>query len=791
MPSAALGTLEFGRVLEVVAEFASGPLGAERVRARRPLVDPVLIAADLAPVAELLVVYQRGESVDVPPVPDLGSALARLRVEGSALSGQEIALFKQTIVAARVAASELRRVAEDAPGAAALVVPLPERAVDTRLAESVDDEGAVLDTASPALFRARREIHAARERLVKKLETVLKHLDGQAAPSGAQVTIREGRYVIPVRRDSRSRPEGIVHDESASHGTLFVEPTAAIEFGNALRSAVVAAERELLKVLRELTELLRPLADQIAAAHEMCVAGDDLLARTRYAHAVKATPPAIGGGELTLVAARHPLLLARGLEVVPFDLSLDPEERTLLISGPNAGGKTVLLKTVGLAVAMAQSGIVPPVGPGTRLPVVARLFADIGDHQSIAADLSTFSAHVATLRTILAVAGRDSLVLMDEVGSGTDPAEGGALAAATLRVLTRRGARTVVTTHLGALKTLAGDVPGLVNGSLEFDADLLRPTFRFRKGVPGRSYGLAIARRLGVDAEVLDLAEADVPEQERTLDRLLAVVETRGREVERREREAADREAALEAREAATAATAEAQAIRDKELKRREKDAEKLARQETRRHLLEARTKVEEALKLAQGAAVDAERAKEARRVIEDAVAAERAALDATDRDEERELPDVTLVVGQRVRLGSGATGVVHELRSDGKAVVALGAVKVVAPAAELVALAGAARPPRESRHDAADYSAPEAAFEIDLRGMRGDEAAQVTLAALDAAVLAENPYLRIIHGMGTGVVRDRVRQVLKADRRVARFDYAPRNQGGTGVTIAELGGGS
>lgn len=780
--------LDLDQVLDVVAGHARGPLGAERVRRRRPHDDPVVARLELAPVAELLTLWDRGVVIDVPPVPEVGPVLARLRVEGSVLNGVELAALKQSLAAARIAVAELKRIETEAPLVAALAVPLPDRKLDQRLADAINDEGEVLDTASPALFRARREIHAARDRLVKKLETVLRNLDGQAAPAGAQVTIRGDRYVIPIRRDSRQRPEGIVHDESASHGTLFVEPTAAIESGNALRAAVVEAEREELKVLRELTERARPDAGLLAAAHAMCVAGDDLVARVRYAHEVKAAVPTIGSDRLVLVRARHPLLLARGLDVVPFDLSLEPGERTLLISGPNAGGKTVLLKTVGIAVQLAQSGIVPPVGPGTMLPVVDRVFADIGDHQSIAADLSTFSAHVVAVRQILATAGPDTLILMDEIGSGTDPAEGGALASAVLRSLTSRGARTIATTHLGALKSLAGEVPGIVNGSLDFDAEALKPTFRFRKGVPGRSYGLAIARRLGVDPAVLERAEREVPVQERALDELLAQVEARARELERREREVTDRESVVESREAAAAAVAEAQGIRAAELKRREKEADRLGRQEARRHLLEARARVEEALRLAQGA-VDPDKARQARRVVEDAANEAREALAAADRPTADQPVGGAVTVGRRVRLATGGTGTVREIRGDGKAVVTLGAVKVVVPLSECEPVAGP--PPKERpRSESADFASPAAAFEVDLRGMRGDEAVVVATAAIDAAILAENPYLRIIHGMGTGVVRDRVRQVLKTDRRVARFDFAPRNQGGTGVTIVEFGNG-
>ncbi|PYO77448.1 MAG: hypothetical protein DMD67_06565 [Gemmatimonadetes bacterium] len=320
-----------------------------------------------------------------------------------------------------------------------------------------------------------------------------------------------------------------MHDESATRSTVFLEPPEVIELGNALRAAEADEQREVLRVLRELTDALRPHAGAIAAAWDMCIALDDLCARARYAVEVNGFMPALATGPLEIRNGRHPLLVGEdgSGDVVPFDLVLAPDEHTVLVSGPNTGGKTVLIKAVGLLCLMAQSGIIPPIGPQSTLPLFTGVFADIGDRQSIAASLSTFSAHLAQLRDILEHAGAGSLVLLDEIGSGTDPAEGGALAAAILKTLTRRRALTLATTHLGALKQLAAETVGIVNASLQFDAETLTPTYRLLKGVPGRSYGLAIARRLGLASDVLDLAERAVPDTERALDALLATVEER------------------------------------------------------------------------------------------------------------------------------------------------------------------------------------------------------------------------------------------------------------------------
>jgi DNA mismatch repair protein MutS2 len=342
----------------------------------------------------------------------------------------------------------------------------------------------------------------------------------------------------------------------------------------------------------------------------------------------------------------------------------------------------------------------------------------------------------------------------------------------------------VVTTHLGALKTLASDVPGVINGSLEFDAEQLRPTFRFVKGVPGRSYGLAIARRLGVDSEVLAAAEALVPDGERSLDELLSQVEARARSLEEREREVAHRIADLETRELIVEQTESSHAIRERDLRRQERDAERQGRAAARKHLLDARSRVEEAIQLAQG---ESDAASRARRMVEDAARVEAEELEQLDAIDAPAAEAPTLEPGQRVRLGAGAAGTVLERRTDGKVLVAMGSVKVVVAPSDLTAVRGKPEPrPSAPRGDAP--SAPDVPDEIDLRGLTGDEAQVATIAALDAAVVADKPMLRIIHGMGTGVVRNRVRDVLQSDRRVARFDFAPRQAGGTGVTIAELG---
>jgi DNA mismatch repair protein MutS2 len=786
----ALETLEFGSVLDLVAAHAVGPLGVARVRARQPTDDLDWIRTELARAGEVAALFRRGDALLAEGIPDVTRSLSRLRVEGSVLEGVELVSVQRMLAGARRVHLDLRRVAESAPLAASLLCTLPDKAVERRLEQSLDPDGNLLDSASPRLAAARREVQTARQRLLRRLETLLRGLDSSAVAADASVTVRGNRYVIPVRRDSRSRPPGIIHDESGSAGTLFIEPSEAIELGNALREAEVEEEREVLRVLRELTGLLRPALPLIREAVEMCVAVDDLVARARYAITVEGEVPEVSAAptELQIVNGRHPLLLAGAAEVVPFDLELDRQERTLLISGPNTGGKTVLLKAVGLAAALAGSGIIPPLGAGSRLPIFRRFYVDIGDRQSIAASLSTFSAHVRMLRRVLTEADESTLILLDEIGSGTDPVEGAALAAATIASLTRRGSITLATTHLGALKELASQLPGVVNASLQFDAATLTPTYRFLKGVPGRSYGLAIARRLGVGREVLDDAEARVPAAERRLDALLAAVEERERKLRQEQLTSTERTVELDALAARLGVQQEAQTAREAELKRREKAAEREGHKQARTYLLEARQRVEEALGAARGAA-DEVAARDARRLVEEGIREEGEALEKAETTDGRTGGQADgFQPGDRVKVAGGPTGEVLEIRSDGKLVVGSGAVRMVVGSEALTAASPSARAPARPSTAAVEASqSGSAAIEIDLRGMTGDEAEMATVAAVDAAVLAEQPFLRIIHGMGTGVVRERVRRVVSLDRRVSGYGFAPRNQGGTGVTIVEF----
>lgn len=820
MNAHALGILEFPRLLAHVAGRAASAPGAAAVRALRPRTDREWIEAEHARVNAVRSLVSSDLGWPGEPIPDIAEPLKRLRIEGLTWTALELLQGATLLRSSRRMRAALRDPRRPAI-MLAFLVRYAEALVDLEPREqaierAIGDDGTVRDDASPALRKVRRELRETEGQLVRLLEREMGKLEAHHQVSDLSVTMRNGRWVIPMRREARGYVGGIVHDSSGTGATIFVEPPAAVEFGNRVRELEMEEQREVERVLRALTDEIRPYHDAIGAAYDALVALDALYARARYAieahcGAVTFCAPADG---FQIVDGRHPLLLANGTAVVPFDLTLHADERTLLVSGPNTGGKTVLLKAIGLLSMMAQSGVPAPLGETSRLAVFDDVFADVGDEQSIEASLSTFSAHLKNLGEILRSATPSSLVLIDELGSGTDPAEGAALGGAILETLTRRGTLTLATTHLGQLKLLATDVSGVVNASLQFDAMQLAPTYRLLKGVPGRSYGLSIARRLQIDDAVIARAEERLPHGERDMAVLLADVEAREAVLAERERQMQIEQDKLRARVAT---------VSDRELKvrERERESERQARQEARRYLLEARGEVERAIAevkrqaQAESESFD-EAARAARRSIEEAAASQGAAAGDVERRGERDRARVDakrgaaaaaanpnlgrhvarparaaavapLAEGDHVTVGTlgGKTGRIVSVRGD-DARVLVGSLTVTVPVRTLTRSATAPTPTLRVPL-MGDVPEVEPVREVDVRGLRVDEVDDQVLQALDAAVRNDLRELRIIHGKGTGALRARVSEMLKKDTRVTGFRLGAWNEGGAGVTVAEL----
>ena len=809
----ALLRLEWPEVLTRISALASSAAGAEHVRNLVPERTRDAAEAALRIADEMVGLLLKFDWVP-PPIPDVRGPLKRLAVEGSVLDASELEGVARLLTSSRQARGDLRRFPDELPGMSGIGGRmLKAESLEKRLLAAFDSSGGLADSASPDLRRIRRGLRSSRSSIVRRLETFARSLPDRIQVPDGSVTIRSGRYCIPIRREGMSEVGGIVHDESATHRTLFIEPPQAIQPMNRLAELEREELREIARILRQLTAAARPRSADLVQSLEALAEADSLYARARWALDHGGTRPlfldpdsdADAEIDLRLVRVHHPLLVSGEEPSVPFDLELGRGESVLLVSGPNAGGKTVLLKTVGLTSLLAQAGIIPPAGPGTRLPVYRDLFTVIGDEQSISASLSTFSAQVESVRQTLEEADMHSLVLLDEIGSSTDPAEGAALASAVLQRLAGQARLTVATTHLGALKALATEDPQIVNASLQFDTRALRPTFRLVRDIPGRSYALEIAARLGLPEDVLEEAKSRVGEEDRRVEGLLASLEQREAELAEFTAEARIDTRRAQEREERLAEAEERAALREKELERKGK-----ARAE--RYLKQARGEVAAEIERLR---VEFRRAASHDARPDSSEAAEAAAADVRSRverlfRESRMLPDATGESEQQAADGTvaetglwvrsrslGLEGVVVELRGD-RAVLEAGGVRVEVPVADVDPVPR--RQPEKTvrgRHEREDRAAelrlPEivARPEVDLRGLRVDEIEASLVQAVDAAFVADLPTLRIIHGKGTYALRKEVARLLEADRRVSSLRPGGFEEGGSGVTVVEfLGGG-
>ncbi len=706
---------------------------------------------------------------------DLRPHLTRAAVAGAHLEPAEL----QQVAATLQACARMRRFLDaHADALPLLLAAAAGLQAHTQLAaalrRAVLESGELADAASPELGRIRRRLAAQRDTVLRRLEAHLGRERGDA-----YVTMRGERYVIPVRADAGG-VRGIVHDRSASGGTLFVEPLDVVDANNELQALRDAEQREIRRILQELTARLAAEADSVARSLQGLEQADALHAAARFGASLQAASPRAGAA-LRLRAARHPLLAlalqARGQSVVPLDLDLGAA-RALVITGPNTGGKTVALKTVGMAVLMHQSGLPVLAHPDSELPIFQRLVADIGDEQSIEAAESTFSSHLRHVRAAVESAGPASLALLDEFMAGTDPEEGTALAKVSLRWLVPRQATTLVTTHLGALKLFAHGEPGVANAAMVFDATSGAPLFRLQAGVPGSSNALATAARLGFAPTLVEAARRERGETAARLEEILRNLE-------------AEREALQAARLAAEAAEAEARRLREEaalqlaDLTRRRAAHLSQARREVETLVAEARARVESTIR--------ALREAQASRAAIQSAHADIEAIDTTLAATEPAAPDAAFsslppVPGDTVWIRPlGREGQLERLLDDEHALVRYGAAAITVPLAELEKRAAAPAPPPRRGGSDVQPATPAAALELDLRGKERAEALQALDAFLDRALLQGLGSVLVVHGKGTGALRKAVQEHLATHPSVASFRLGAHGEGGSGVTIVEL----
>jgi DNA mismatch repair protein MutS2 len=773
-----LHVLEYDKITRRLADYTSFSGGRRLALDLRPAAERSVVAERLELLREAVHYSDRKGAPPLAGAHDMRDEAAAAE-RGRVLVPGELVDIRETLGAARRTRKALS--GDPArPRLAAIAEELDDcPALFDALSSALDDEGRVVDGASRELARIRRALRVAHDRLVRTVDRLLQDPRIRDVLQEPLITQRSGRYVLPVKSAFRAKVPGVVHDTSDSGATVFVEPLAVVELGNRYRELAIEEEKEVERVLRELSGFVgaesAALADSIAGLAALDLA----FACAAYGGATRATIPLLVDGPTPLLAferARHPLLDPE--TVVPVDVAVGESYRQLVITGPNTGGKTVTLKTVGLLVVMAQAGLPIPAADGARLAPFDGVFADIGDEQSIEQSLSTFSGHLSNIVRILTDATSSSLVLLDELGAGTDPVEGAALAVALLDYLRARETTTVASTHYSELKAYAHATPGVMNASVEFDIESLRPTYELVIGLPGRSNALAIASRLGLPDEIVQAARAGLSSQAVAMEDLLAEIRTARAEAETERaattalRADADRWArrldealaALEAERAEILAAARSEAAAELEAARRAIAA------------LTAQAREAAALGRAADVTATADTAAAAR----DAVA--RLVETPRPRPSAPPAPDA-LAPGVRVRVPRyGVEGEVMDVRADGSVEIAMGALRMALPAADLEVQEGA--PPPLEAPAGGGSSAPAVPLELDLRGLRVDDGLRELDVRLDRALLVGMPWVHVIHGHGTGAMKQAVREALRAHPRVRRFRAGEQGEGGDGVTV-------
>ncbi len=788
-------------MLERLHEHARTPSG----RARCAASDEGSVAGDLFETepeearARLFETSEARTLLDGPGPPPLGgipelAPVLRLLGKQGVLTAHALQDLASALSAFHAVRHFFSRRAAEAPRLAAVADSLVElRELESEIEASFDAEGEVRDAVSPALAEARAGARQLAAEVQRRMASFLQ--DPEIAPSlsDAFVTLRSDRHVLPVRADARGRVRGIVHDESSSGSTLFIEPEAVIETSNRLKRAELTVQRETLRILRELSARAAAALPAIEANLDALQHLDLAFARGALSREMQATEPEVGEeGIFRLPQLRHPLLPAEN--VVENDVRLDGTTRVLVLSGPNAGGKTVLMKAVALAALFVRAGLHVAAGPGARVDLVDALLADIGDEQDLRESLSTFSAHVANLARIVAEASMRTLVVLDEVGQGTDPSEGAALAQALLERLADAGARVVATTHFNLLKEMAGVDARFLNASFEFDPETLAPTYRMRVGVAGVSSAMAVAARMGIDPGVLGRANALLDREDRQLDRLLTELSASRVSLEAEQREAQRLRAESEATRAEYRERLE-------QLQARRDALHREMRQDLDRAFRDAHAQVAAVIRDLQrgGGAREAAHARERLHALA-TQAQESAAATLGPPPEEEPLDAIDwrrAHAGDAVRVRGGGGGVLLALPDrHGRALVQVGGARLQIPAAQLGAAAAAratsARRPQTApplpMTTADDCLLHAIGPRLDLRGLRADEALARVDEALDRAAVRGESALVLVHGFGTGALREAIRRHLAASPYVQGFAAAAQEDGGEGVTLVRLG---
>lgn len=777
-----LSLLEFDKIRERLAGLTASDVGRENADALRPSADAATARLLLQQTTEAESIFIHGGQSPIESFPDVRPTLKRIHAALS-LSIRELLAISRCLHVSRVARERLTQ-----SETAGLLTHMAGRLCAHRSVEEDIDrcfvsEEEVADAASPELANIRRQMRIVNERARDKLNSMVKSVTFQKYLQEPIITIRNGRFVLPVKQEARQYVPGLIHDQSGSGATLFVEPMAVVELGNEYKRYLGMEQEEIERILAGLTAAVEPYADELYESIDILGVLDLVFAKAVLAREMRAVCPALAPeSPIKIVAGRHPLIPPQN--VVPVDVWLGDAFQTLIITGPNTGGKTVTLKTIGLLTLMAQAGMFVPAAEGTKLCAFERIFADIGDEQSIEQSLSTFSSHMTNIVSILNDADARSLVLLDELGAGTDPVEGAALAMSILETLHNRGCITAATTHYSEIKAFALTRAGMENASMEFDVDRLCPTYRLFIGIPGKSNAFEIAARLGLSQEVIEGARTFLKQEDVQFEDVIQSAQNQRQHAEQEKLQA--QELRFELQRLHTQVEQEKKRLEAEKAQLRAKAKEEAriivreSREEMERIISELRNLKGIDMRLVERAV---QQARDAARKREDAL------LDSFAEERSEGSAPKSVRPGDRVRvlnLGQNAT-VLKPADARGEVQVQAGIIKLMAKLSDLRLIDEVIKPAPMSATLQLDPEHAPAGLELDVRGRMVDEALMEVDRYLDDAVLHGRGEVQIIHGKGTGALRKGIQEYLRRHPKVRSFRLGNYGEGDAGVTVVTL----
>ena len=773
--------LEFSKIRTQLAECATSEKGKQMIKELPIEVEAKAIQHKIEETTDGVELLRLKQGIPIPRLKDISFALKRLELEAG-LNGRELSDILRVLTTTHEVERFFEKVEEEeialkrVPRLVEKLESIPE--VTHELEASIREDGYVLDSASPTLHGVRVGIQKTEQEIRRQMDQYLTGKNAQYL-SDTIITIRNDRYVLPVKAEYKSVFGGTVHDQSATGQTLFMEPQAVVNLNNKLREYQIQEKREVERILWELSQKLMPYTNSLHQNHYVLARLDVVNAKALYAHELKATEPIIDANNYVAIwQAWHPLLDRE--KAVSNDIILGEEYQAIVITGPNTGGKTILLKTVGVIQLMAQMGLYIPAGENSRVGVFTEIFADIGDEQSIEQNLSTFSSHMSNIVSILKQINDKSLVLIDEIGSGTDPQEGSSLAIAILDYIASKQSYVIASTHYPELKAYGYDRPKTINASMEFDGDTLQPTYQLLLGVPGRSNAFDISKRLGLPSIIIDQARGLLSEEDQDLNAMISELEQKRRRAQR------DADKMRHQLELSTQLLADLQ----RETEQFQANKARLLEEAKERANTLIEQSQDDADKILSEIRELQLRSKQST-VKEHEMIEKKTALKDLKHEQalkknkvlRKEKAKKALQVGQSVEvLSFGQRGTLVEKVNDKEWVVQMGIIKMKIAVEDLSPIAEA----QEAKQQVIVKSAraSHVSSELDLRGKRYEEAMKDLELYLDAAILANYPRVTIIHGRGTGAIQQVVHKVLRSHRSVASFEFAPMNTGGNGATI-------